>query len=685
MSKRYLHLLSPVQVGQVLFKNRMMSTAATPHYLQGVEGYPTEKWITHMANRAKNGASAVYINHIERGNREDIGLESVGRSQPGHFSAIDQNNASAHNYLCQMIDTIRTFGSIAVTQAMGEPFRDPDEPPPPEKRPDDDGFQPHPQPHEEDHRDIMVQLDHGHLERGLVVNKMTKRDIQAQIDSTVKQAKLFKQLGFEMLSQQNAYLCGQGANFFSPLCNHRTDEYGGSTKNRARYLVELYDALKQELGRDFPLECIISGYETSGGATIQDTIELAGYMEGVCDILHIRYAEQDPQHPTGFTSTRQHPCPNVDAAAAIKESVSNRGGKLLVAVSAGLQDPDYSNRLIADGKADIIAMARAFICDSEFGKKVYEGRGEDITPCVRCNKCHTNNESERYRSYCTVNPVIGLEDKLDRMIAPVERLKKVAVIGGGPAGIYAATACAQRGHRVTIFEKEGELGGQLVCAKYPSFKWPLEDYRRFIIKKLYSSGVEVRLNTAATREMLEPLEFDEVIVAIGPRFVRPDIPGAQGSNTMLAVDVYGNEKSLPGNIVVIGGSEIGVETGMYLAETGHDVTVMTRNWMLAEDAAHAHYISMLTEAYRAMDNFHELTEVTYEAIDSTGVTYVDKSGNRQHIAADLIVLATGAVTRPQECADLYGAGENTHYIGDCIRVANVHRAVTEAFGIANQI
>ena len=677
MSKRYYNLLSPIQVGNVFLKNRMIATAATPHYIQGLEPYPTEKWITHLANRAKNGASVVYINHLQQGNRDQVGLETLGVSQPGHFSAIDRNSASAHNYLCQMIDAIRYYGSVAVTQVMGEPFRDPDEL--------KDGLNGKPHPPQDQKRDILEHLDHGHLQRGLLVNKMTRLDIQKQIDSTVQEAKLLKLLGFEMFSQQNAYLCGIGATFFSPLCNHRTDAYGGSVKNRARFLVELYDALKQELGRDFPLECIISGHETAGGATLQDMMELAGYLEGVCDILHIRNPEQDPQHPTGFTSSRRHPCPNLEDAAAIRASIQARGGTMLVAVSAGLQAPAFSEKILADGKADLIAMARAFIADSEFGEKVYAGRGEEITPCVRCNKCHTNNESQRYRSYCTVNPKIGLEDKLERMTAPIGPSQSVAVIGGGPAGMYAAITCAKRGHRVTLYEKARELGGQMRCAKYPSFKWPLEDFRRYLEQELIRQGVTVRCGTEATKELLEPEQYDHVIVAIGPQFRRPDIPGADGPNTMLAVEVYGKADALPHKIAVIGGNEVGVETGMYLAETGHEVTVMTRNWMLAEDAAHAHYISMLTTAYRSMRGFHALTEVTYHSIDATGVTYWDANHNLCHLDCGLVVLATGASPSPAQCDALYGAGENTHYIGDCIRAADIHRAVTDGFAVASQI
>jgi pyruvate/2-oxoglutarate dehydrogenase complex dihydrolipoamide dehydrogenase (E3) component len=249
----------------------------------------------------------------------------------------------------------------------------------------------------------------------------------------------------------------------------------------------------------------------------------------------------------------------------------------------------------------------------------------------------------------------------------------------------AAIVAAGRGHQVTLYEKNDFLGGQIKHADYASFKWPLKDFKDYLIRQVYKAGVDVKLSTTVTRELLEKKDYDAVIVAIGPTFVRPDIPGADGDNTMFALDVYGIEDKLPEKIVVIGGSENGVETGMYLAENGHKVTVMSRQRMLASDAAHAHYVAMLEEAYKALKNFSYLTEVKYTAIDKTGVSYVDKDGKEGKVAADLVVLATGAVGKYDECQSLYGAGIQTFYIGDCNRVGDVHKAISGGFAAANQI
>lgn len=689
MSKRYELLLSPLPVGNVLLKNRMVSTAGIPHMLQGTEEYPTDRLISHLANRAKNGAAAVYLNFAMRTEKGPGGPApapgKIAMSFPPHDTAVNIAKTSAHNYLCQTIDAIRYYESIAITQPMGSYSRT--EGPGKEGSPFTVGGTPqHGGPGPMDMpSDPMAQLRQEQEQcRGRDVGGITKKQIQEFVDSTVENAKILKQFGFEMFSFHNAYHNGIMAEFWSTHTNHRTDEYGGSVKNRARLMLEVMDAMKQTFGQDFPLEMLIS---VDGlGVNRGDTFELARLLEGKVDILHVRHGDKDPQHPIGFTSTRANPCPNLDAAAALKASIMDRGGSIKVGVSAGLQNPDFNEKILRENKADMICMSRAWICDSEYGEKIYAGRGEDVNPCIRCNKCHVPNDSDKFRSFCSVNPKIGMEFKLEQVIAPVTRKKKVAVVGGGPAGMKCAITCAQRGHAVTLYEKQAQLGGQLFHADYASFKWPLADFNHWLIRQTYQNGVEVRLNTEATKELLEREGYDDVVVAIGPRFKTPRLPIAEGTRTMLCVDVYGHEDELPHEIVVIGGSETGTETGMHLAEKGHHVTVMTRQGMLAADAPHAHYVVMMMDAYESLENFDYVRCLQkYVRVDATGVTYIDREGQARFIPAELVVLSGGVEPVPLECAKFYGAGDHVHYIGDCYRAGDVHKAVTAGFATANQI
>lgn len=660
MKNRYSAMLSPLQVGNVLMKNRLLSSAATPHFIQGTESFPTEKWITLMANRAKNGAAVIHINHLEHPHPMKPDLKLVDMT-PAHFSTLDIGDPSTHNYICQMIDAIRLYGSVAMTSPMGLQLR----------------------PHMDE--PFVPKPGEGGPGSKPVCDDLTKRDMQMHIDSVVEEALLLKKLGFEMFSLHNAYRNGPVSQLLSPRCNHRTDEYGGPVENRARLLLEIFDALKQTLGRDFPLECLVSG-EEAGGITIQDTIALSRLAEGKIDLLTIRQGEQDPQHPIGLTSTREHPCPNLEAAAAVKADVQSRGGQLLVGVSAGLQNPALCEHIIKTGQADVLSMARAFICDSQYGEKLYAGRGEDVRPCIRCNKCHVPNDTDKFRSYCSVNPEIGLEDKLDRLFPAQTTPKKLVVIGGGPAGMVSAITAAECGHSVTLLEQGAELGGQLRHADYADFKWPLEDYKNYLIRQLYQNGVEVRLNTAATPALVTDMNADVVFVAIGPVFKRPDLPGADGENVKVPMEVFGHTEELPEKIVIMGGSETAVETGLYLARNGKQVTLLSRQHMLASDAPHAHYISMLEDAYRNQPGFSYETEVrSYVKIDQGGVTYVSKDGETRYAQAPVAICATGTAPRHKDAIAFYGTAPLVRFLGDCNRAGDVHKAVSAGWSAAKML
>lgn len=646
---RYMNLLTPVEVGDILLKNRMTASPATPHFIQGTEPYPTEKWITMLANRARSGAAAVCVNHLENATTQ-ISLDINNHGD--HFSNMDWTSTSTHNYLCQMIDAIRYYGAATMYHLNENMLRTKDGPPGGSGGP---GKGPGP-----GDGPSKGNVHKGPPKEPPKPNYDDPKVRQAIIDDALKTAVFFKTLGFQMLSSR----IPQSSNMHLLFC------------------LEFADALKQTLGNGYPIEFYTVGIES--GISVQHNLELARALEGKIDILTVRYGILDWQHPTGFTSTRTNPSPCVDLSSVLTGDAHMRGAKLKIGVCSGIHDPDFAESLIADEKSDMIIMARTWLSEPAYVQKLAEDRGDDITPCVRCNKCHFPNTSERFRSYCTVNPTLGIEDKIDRMVRPVTSQKRVAVVGGGPGGMYAAITAAKRGHCVTLFEKEAVLGGQLSHADYASFKWPLADYKNWLIHQVYKNGVTVELNSTASRETLQ--KFDEAIIAVGARFERPGIPGDDGENVVMATDVYGKAQGLPEKIVVIGGSETGVETGMYLAENGHSVTVLCRKERLADDASIPHYRAMVEEYWNKLDTFSGITGVqSYIRIEPDGVVYLDANGKQSKVAADCVVLATGAKPNTSDAAALYGGARNTVYIGDCQQIGNVHYAVLTGFSAATQI
>jgi len=378
----------------------------------------------------------------------------------------------------------------------------------------------------------------------------------------------------------------------------------------------------------------------------------------------------------GYNSKKGKPL-TIRYAEALKKS----GTKITVAPIGGYQDLDLNEQFIASGKADMIAMARAFITDPEYGRKAYEGRGEDVVPCILCNKCQGNALTPNL-DVCSVNPVIGLENKVSKMISPPASARKVAVIGGGPAGMKAALTAAERGHKVTIFEKSDTLGGLLKHTDFASFQWPLKDYKDYLIRQVKQKGINVQLKITATPEMIKAKKYDAVVVAMGAEPVMPNIPGTNGSNVFKAVDVFGNEKALGKNVVIIGGELIGTETGMYLAETGHNVTVLASGKELIKSEGMHQDI----DSYLDMKNFSFVTEATARSISEGKVTYVDGKGTEKSVQADSVVIYAGFKPRQDEALKFSGSAVKFFYIGECFAVGGMVRACTRtAFAAASQI
>jgi thioredoxin reductase/2,4-dienoyl-CoA reductase-like NADH-dependent reductase (Old Yellow Enzyme family) len=436
------------------------------------------------------------------------------------------------------------------------------------------------------------------------------------------------------------------------------------------YMTIQHPLLKPETSDSVTMNC----------PTLEEAITAAKAFDGLADIFQFRPAAAMGMHPTGWNMDEGKP-----DVLYLSKAIRDAGIKMILAPNAGFQDLDENEKFIADGLCDMITMSRPWHADTEYGKKAYEGRGEDVVPCIQCNRCHGPGFTGPWFAACSVNPKMGLAPTV-ATIEPPTRSKKVAVIGGGPAGMKAAIIAAERGHKVTIYEKSDSLGGLLKHADYSSYKWPHKRYKNFLIRQVKKAGVEVLLKTEATPDMIRSKGYEAVLAAIGADIIVPKIPGSDAKNVYDLMAVYGREKELGKNVVIIGGGEFGVETGIYLAKAGHKITMITGEKELLR-VERVHWPEYIVNVYEGLDNFYYVLEAMPKSISEGKVTYVDAKGNEKSIQADSVVLYGGLRQKKADALKFAGSAKNTFLaIGECGgKGGNILNVTHSAFFAASQI
>ncbi len=652
MKSNYNHLFSPININGVMLRNRVICTANSPHFIQGPEKYPTQGLISYHAARARGGAAVV----VCKANQPKKIIDP-------HDMNTDITDESCLHYFAQMADAIHYYGSkasllvqpsITITEGWDA----------------SDGI-----------LSEFVEGDGSVAVKGKMAPPEMLEDVA---EAYAEHAYQGKRAGFDMCFIHMAYRLMFPGRFISPYSNRRADEFGGSVANRARFPLMICKKIKERCGEDFLIEISCSGHEPEldPGVTIDDTIQLAKEIEGVIDIIQIRGSFIDPSQPTYINTTR---IPHLEVTAAITEGIRSLGCKTKVTLVGGCQDPKLLDQIIEKGQCDLIGNARGQIADADWPLKAQTGKTDEIVPCLRCNKCHQVRR-DNWNSICAVNPEFAIAHKMIHMVPPPTTPKKVAVIGGGPAGMKVALDSARRGHYVTIYEASNRLGGLLNDTATPAIKWTVREFRDYLIHMVKKQpNINIILNTWATPELIESQDFETVVSAVGATPKIPPIPGIDGENVCTAIDALRDESALGQNVVIIGGGEGGVETGIHLAENGHWVTLLEMLDELAPDCVPIHFRVLFKEKWENTKNFNPVLEAKCTEITSNSVQYIDNTGTERRIDADSVVIAVGMRPRTDEAYSFYNTGARHFVIGDCYQVGSIQECMRAGYATARMI
>ena len=471
--------------------------------------------------------------------------------------------------------------------------------------------------------------------------------------------------------------------FLSNLDNHRTDKYGGSLENRARFPLMVIDRIRKKCGDKMIIEVRISGEEdVEGGLTKEDSVELAKMLDDKVEIIHISAGTfhltdtAARMFPTAFTPRG---C-NTHVSEAVKKVCKHAK----VAVVGGLNDPDIMEDVLAKGKADIVVAARAFLADPDFPKKAQTGHADQIIHCMRCSSCnsvgfipHVPFSSGVLR--CSVNPTLGREFETSHHQTQPCSVKKVLVAGGGPGGMEAALTAARRGHQVILCEKSDRLGANLYYADGIPFKSDLVAYRKSIIANVeHSDRLEVRLNTPVTAELIKEEKPDVLIAACGAVPVFPKIPGINLPIVHHVTDMF-HENTEPGRrVVIIGGGQAGCEEALALASKGHKVHIIEPQPELAREAYFVYWKHML-RMIAATPGITAMCSTQVKEINDNGVTVITQDGKEELLSADTVLIATGMTANNDMLNEWDPLVPDLRIIGDCEHSARIIDAVRSGY------
>ena len=664
MKSNFSHVFQPIRIRGIDFKNRITLAPPSPN-LASEDGLVTHEMVNWFRMFARGGVSTIYAGNcsidltesrdeaIQLNMNQDRGIlpmtwfVDMGKQYGCHASF--ELNHSGENTRFENIGHAPYSASSYITENEERAAL-------------------------RNHRDPIPSIE------------MTKEKIKETVEKFGMAAERMKRAGMDIVMVHGGHgnLISQ---FTSPLHNRRTDEYGGDTKARARFAIEVCDSIRRHCGEDFVIEYRISADEIAPeGMHFDETLELIGYLKDHIDILHVSAGLRTDFNMKylsyWFQNYMMDHCFNVHYARDIKK----RYPDLLVNTVGSIMSLDYAEEIIANGWADFVAMCRPLMADPDMPRKYAENRSEDRRPCLRCNTC-TKHLFVPKPIWCAVNPISGMANELPDGVVPKAPVKKrVAIAGGGPGGIQAMQTLLDRGHDVTLYEKTDHLGGNVIGAAAPPFKVDIQDYLKWMVhtaKQCEERGARILMNTPCTKEILDKENYDAVVIAVGGDPIVPEnIPGIHKPHVVWAPDAELGKAPAGEEIVIIGAGQVGLEAAVDYAGQGKKITV----------------IEMIDDPAKLMDSFKQplmkkkeedglQIDILYgtalqEVKDDCIVAKDVKSGELKEIKADTVLLAMGIRPNFELVDELRHSCAETSVaiVGDCNdKAGSISEAVNQAF------
>ncbi len=631
----------PGKIGNLEIKNRLIVPAMVVNS-NNADGNATERYIQYHEEKAKGGWGLIitedYAVTPTAGGFRDLAGLWCDEQIESHSKFVDRIHALDTKVCCQIYHAGRqTNSKVNGVQCMApSPYKDPP------------AFE--------------------------TPKEMTKEDIQNVIQAYADAAVRAKKCGFDAVEIHGAhgYLINQ---FSSPFSNKRSDEYGGTTENRARFGVEVIRRVREAVGPDYPILFKLTTNElVAGGLTIAEGRELARiFAREAIDAITISQGVNATEwgvippaaiSPAGF----------LDHVRACRDVVKD----IPVIAIGRIVNFDLANNIIEDGTADFVAMGRASLADPLAPKKYMEGKKEDIQLCIGCVQGCLGNLRRGEPIQCLVNPKTNKEFMAKETEVKTDSPKNITVVGAGIAGLEVAITSARKGHKVTIYEKTNKIGGQWLLAAVPPSK---QDFTTLVIwqkKQLENLGVEIKLETEYTVEIAKQEKPDIVIVATGSNEKMLPFAGLDGENVFKAQEILSGEKTLTGNnVVVIGGGSVGVETAAHMAQDFKKVSILEVRDDIAIDGEYSNNYFL----FKILDEFKVQvhTNAFYQNYIDGTVTYKYKDKEYEIDKVSDIVVAVGSASNQELAEELKETGIKTLVIGDAEKVKQGIKNLEEAY------